>query len=505
MKKIFIVINCVFVFVFVFTGLALAQDISNIGIVIDGENVIFDDNYGYPFIDTNSRTLVPFRITLEKFGASVSWNNDTNTATAEKDGIKVEVSIGKNFIMCDGIETKIDTSAIIKDGRTYLPIRAVLEAFGATVNWNDNTNVVVVENNYLISPVLASDMPSGVFVEILPRVELLSGVLSQTSWMDIGGPKGTGNAYFQELKEFFSKYKNHEAIKIAEQLTKSGFVYDAPPYFILSLGELPYLEKHGNYHNYLIERAENIGGVTILEKFRLALIDLAEVSDFKEFFNSHKKDYLLYINDVVKGFKATEIIVWQRDFFGWNADNYHTVLAPAMFPSGGYGAVIEKTDGGMNIYQVIRESGNSNDNPLFGNGESISLIAIHEWAHSYVNPAMEEKGFEMLSGNDSFEELFTPVSKRMSINSYGFSSFYNEQIIRAQEAIAQRDIYGDTYYHKTIEYNEDIGFYLTKFTIEQLEYYKENRDKYKNFKEFVPYLLQQYDENHEELLKLVNK
>ncbi|MDD4299013.1 MAG: DUF4932 domain-containing protein, partial [Bacilli bacterium] len=253
------------------------------------------------------------------------------------------------------------------------------------------------------------------------------------------------------------------------------------------------------------ERAENIGGVTILEKFRLALIDLAEVSDFKEFFNSHKKDYLLYINDVVKGFKATEIIVWQRDFFGWNADNYHTVLAPAMFPSGGYGAVIEKTDGGMNIYQVIRESGNSNDNPLFGNGESISLIAIHEWAHSYVNPAMEEKGFEMLSGNDSFEELFTPVSKRMSINSYGFSSFYNEQIIRAQEAIAQRDIYGDTYYHKTIEYNEDIGFYLTKFTIEQLEYYKENRDKYKNFKEFVPYLLQQYDENHEELLKLVNK
>lgn len=37
-----------------------------------------------------------------------------------------------------------DTAALIQDGRTYLPIRVVLESFGAKVQWNGDTNTVVV-------------------------------------------------------------------------------------------------------------------------------------------------------------------------------------------------------------------------------------------------------------------------------------------------------------------------------------------------------------------------
>ncbi|MDF2803166.1 MAG: hypothetical protein K0S61_3069, partial [Anaerocolumna sp.] len=61
-----------------------------INISINDELIEFNNTLGYPFADSNSRTLVPFRVTLEKFGATVSWNQDTKTAIAEKDGIKVE-------------------------------------------------------------------------------------------------------------------------------------------------------------------------------------------------------------------------------------------------------------------------------------------------------------------------------------------------------------------------------------------------------------------------------
>lgn len=75
-----------------------------------------------------------------------------------------------------------------------------------------------------------------------PEMELLGGVLSQTSWIKNHGPAGFGNEYFRALQTFFAPYKNHEAVRIAEALTKSGFTYDAPPGFVCHLGPLPELE-----------------------------------------------------------------------------------------------------------------------------------------------------------------------------------------------------------------------------------------------------------------------
>lgn len=62
-----------------------------IGVTINGTPVTYDDGYGRPFVDAAGRTQVPFRLTMETFGCTVDWDNDTRTAMAEKDGTKVEV------------------------------------------------------------------------------------------------------------------------------------------------------------------------------------------------------------------------------------------------------------------------------------------------------------------------------------------------------------------------------------------------------------------------------
>ena len=105
------------------------------------------------------------------------------------------------------------------------------------------------------------DLPEGVYAQILPRVELLSGVLAHTSWMEISGPGTEGNYYFQDLKEFFAEYDNHEAIELAEKLTDRNFTYDAPPGFILTVGALPEMELRTEYSDYLINRADNRSGI----------------------------------------------------------------------------------------------------------------------------------------------------------------------------------------------------------------------------------------------------
>ncbi|TFG89981.1 MAG: hypothetical protein E4H16_02655 [Candidatus Atribacteria bacterium] len=127
-----------------------------IGVIIDNTSVVFDTNTGTPFIDGNSRALVPFRVVLEKFGCKVEWNQIDKIAKAQKSGIVVQVPIGKPFILINGVEKANDTSAQIKNGRTYLPIRAVLEAFGASVSWNQSTNSVVADSSGMpvINPAL---------------------------------------------------------------------------------------------------------------------------------------------------------------------------------------------------------------------------------------------------------------------------------------------------------------------------------------------------------------
>ena len=128
-------------------GETYAAETSAIGVTIDGESVAFQGGYGEPFIDANNRTLVPFRAVMEAFGAEVSWDGNTGTAGVEKGDITVQVPIGQAYILVNGTPVTNDTVAVIKDDRTYLPIRAVLEAFGAGVFWDGVNSTVIVKTD----------------------------------------------------------------------------------------------------------------------------------------------------------------------------------------------------------------------------------------------------------------------------------------------------------------------------------------------------------------------
>lgn len=120
---------------------------SDIQVFIDGEAVEFQEGYGEPFIDANNRTLVPLRSALEAFGAVVRWDQETSTAIVEKGDILVQVPVGPALIFVNGIVVDNDTSAVIREDRTFLPIRAVFEAFGAGVSWDASNRAVIVRSD----------------------------------------------------------------------------------------------------------------------------------------------------------------------------------------------------------------------------------------------------------------------------------------------------------------------------------------------------------------------
>lgn len=111
---------------------------------IDSTDVEFNEETARPFIDENKRTLVPFRAALEAYGADIEWDEAAWTAKATKGDIQVEIPIGENYIIKNGEIIESDTISILKDGRTYLPIRKVMEAFGSQVHWDSKLSTVVI-------------------------------------------------------------------------------------------------------------------------------------------------------------------------------------------------------------------------------------------------------------------------------------------------------------------------------------------------------------------------
>ncbi|HCP15146.1 MAG TPA: hypothetical protein DIT32_05165 [Peptococcaceae bacterium] len=128
-------------FMFMFSSSAYAVDIN-----IDDTNVEFCGHTGIPFIDSNNRTQVPLRITMESLGAEVDWNQETQTVVVKKDDVMVEVPIGKYYIIKNGQQIPNDTIAIIRGSKTFIPIRAVLEAFGTEVGWKNETQTVTIDS-----------------------------------------------------------------------------------------------------------------------------------------------------------------------------------------------------------------------------------------------------------------------------------------------------------------------------------------------------------------------
>lgn len=112
---------------------------SEVPVVIDNEEVRFTDNSGRPFVDKNGRTQVPHRVAMEQYGCRVQWDGENSCAVITKDGATVIVPIGERYIIADGERIPMDTAALAQNGRTYLPTRCVLEAFGADVKWENGT------------------------------------------------------------------------------------------------------------------------------------------------------------------------------------------------------------------------------------------------------------------------------------------------------------------------------------------------------------------------------
>lgn len=92
----------------------------------------------------SDRTMVPLRAIFEALGAEVNWNDATKTVTGKKGDKTVSLTINDTAMKVNDATVTLDVPAQIVNDRTLVPVRAISEGLGATVDWDAATRTVTV-------------------------------------------------------------------------------------------------------------------------------------------------------------------------------------------------------------------------------------------------------------------------------------------------------------------------------------------------------------------------
>ncbi len=95
-------------------------------------------------VTENDRTLVPLRAIFEAMGAEVSWDDASQTAKVAADGITIQVVIDDVVMKKNGEDVILDVPARLINDRTMVPVRAISEGIGADVDWNEEEQKVLI-------------------------------------------------------------------------------------------------------------------------------------------------------------------------------------------------------------------------------------------------------------------------------------------------------------------------------------------------------------------------
>ncbi|MCH5212314.1 MAG: copper amine oxidase N-terminal domain-containing protein [Oscillospiraceae bacterium] len=118
-----------------------AESVEPIYVALGDNLLAFEER---PVIE-DERTLIPIRFLFETMGASVNWDDETRTASIEKDGVTVTLTIDDTTAYVNGEAVTLDVPARLINGKTMVPVRFLSENLGYNVDWNDDTRMVTVE------------------------------------------------------------------------------------------------------------------------------------------------------------------------------------------------------------------------------------------------------------------------------------------------------------------------------------------------------------------------
>ncbi len=100
-------------------------------------------------VNINGRNLVPLRALTEAMGATVEWNGKNQGITINKDNTVVKLTLNSKYASVNDKPVDLDVPATSINGTTFVPVRFIAESFGYDVDWSDRAKTMDVYDFYI--------------------------------------------------------------------------------------------------------------------------------------------------------------------------------------------------------------------------------------------------------------------------------------------------------------------------------------------------------------------
>ncbi len=124
-------------------------EIGNEYMTVNGEKCEVDPGRGTKPLIVEGRTLLPIRAIIEALGGEIFWEAEEQRVQIKIFNKDIKFKIGSKDMTWNNIPEKIDVPPQIINSRTMLPVRFVAEALDHTkVEWDEKTRTVTITYNY---------------------------------------------------------------------------------------------------------------------------------------------------------------------------------------------------------------------------------------------------------------------------------------------------------------------------------------------------------------------
>lgn len=184
-----------------------------------------------PYIE-NGRTMVPVRMISEKMGYDVLWDNETRKVTIVSTKQQIVLTIDSQKAQVGNQTISLDVPAVIRQNRTFVPIRFVSENFGYQVEWDNDSRSVLITNTAAKptpSPTPGVSQKEDIVInkiftdrkanELLIRIQTVSGRVEAPSTMILDNP----DRYVLDIPNAILKTDSNELKVDSEYISKIRF------------------------------------------------------------------------------------------------------------------------------------------------------------------------------------------------------------------------------------------------------------------------------------------
>ena len=314
------------------------------------------------------------------------------------------------------------------------------------------------------------------------RVELMTIVARLAGYEEFRNDKAVP-AYSDAVKAWFAPYKEHPAVQYMKKLQDEvDMGYNAIPIMGVYLTAPPKLRPR---LPLTATQPEARWGVKRGTEFIKLLDKFYKDARCEEFF-ARQAPLFGQVEETFGDVFAEIDMEWFGRFFGEEAQGGMVPIVGMGFGGGNYGGKIVYPDSTVDQYAFMGSWGMRDGKPSFHREGFLNTI-VHEFSHSFVNPALEaEPGLAWPAS-----EIYRATSEQMSEQAYtNGRTVLNETFVRAAVIRYLMEHADSTAVNNEMLYQIDRHFIWMPEAVELLGEYEANRDKYPDFRSFMPRIVE---------------